>query len=67
MVFFFVFSACDFRERLEKHKRTVDEGFCHSPAYHIGQHAVRHNICIPNAQYSSFSALRNLWYEILEF
>ena len=25
------------------------------------------NICIPNAQYSSFSAQQNLWCEILEF
>ena len=27
----------------------------------------RHNICIPDAQYSSFSALRNPLCEILEF
>ena len=27
----------------------------------------RHNICIPNAQYYEFSALQNLWCEILEF
>ena len=29
--------------------------------------AVRHNICIPDAQYYELSALRNLWCEILEF
>ncbi len=33
----------------------------------IGRHVVRYNICIPNAQYSSFSAQQNLWCEILEF
>ena len=27
----------------------------------------RYNICIPDAQYSSFSALRNPWCEIREF
>ena len=27
----------------------------------------RYNICIPDAQYSSFSALRNPWCEIFEF
>ena len=27
----------------------------------------RFNICIPDAQYSSFSALRNHWCEIREF
>ncbi len=27
----------------------------------------KYYICIPNAQYSSFSAQQNLWCEILEF
>ena len=27
----------------------------------------KYDICIPNAQYSSFSAQQNLWCEILEF
>ncbi|GEM_PF-2039423 len=27
----------------------------------------KYNICISNAQYSSFSAQQNLWCEILEF
>ncbi len=27
----------------------------------------KYDICIPNAQYSSFSAQQNLWREILEF
>ena len=29
--------------------------------------ACQHNICISNAQYSSFSAQRNPWCEIFEF
>ncbi len=32
----------------------------------IGDFA-EHNICISNAQYSSFSELRNPWCEIFEF
>lgn len=33
----------------------------------IGRHVVRHNICIPNAQYYEFSAQQNPRCEILEF
>ena len=36
-------------------------------ALHVFLPSSQDNICISNAQYASFSALRNLWCEILEF
>ena len=48
------------------HKNKVDKDFM-SVIKMMFCRAVRHNICISDAQYYESGALQNLWCEILEF